>query len=450
MSLAKLKYYFRFFPLTPNFFLGALGLYLSYQWLDSNYLTEDSSFAPLIALTGKLLIYLIGVFIAVGFLSVIISWVIFMVTHTNKITIKIGEGINQTAGWAKVKIEISNVLRPFLGYVKIRLFDDKYDSFNEITMESDIPALNSWIRSGISGQKQLWLYDRKVYHFDRCQVYFQDYFRLFSFGYLIPTAQRLYTTPPSKKKDTDTPEPNSSETQENRVLTIRKVEGEWLNYKNYEASDDPRRIVWKIYAKNKELVIKTPEIFNPFASHITWLPSFYQTVNAPSKVERVLLNFYKDKLRILLDSLLKNETPVKLIHDQPLASDPFEVSEADRILYQITASEWQQNTAPSTLLKPNSNSIVCISSLCTAEEIERLPLLGPETIIFYVKLSEVYRWAWLSKGSLAIFNILFRIEDNKEVYQWTWLFSGTYSKVKRNEKLIEKSLSSISIQSIRL
>lgn len=450
MSFAKIKYYFHFFPLTPNFFLGAFGLCISYLWLDSNYFTEDSSFAPLISITGIILIKLILAIIALGLLSVLACWLFFILTQTNKITIKIGEGIHQTAGWAKVKVEISHVLRPFLGYVKIRLFDDKFDSFNEITLENNIPQLNSWLRAGISGQKQLWLYDRKVYHFDRCQIYFQDYFRLFSFGFFIPTTQRLYTTPPVKKKDAETPEPNSSETQENRVLTIRKVEGEWLNYKNYEASDDPRRIVWKIYAKNKELVIKTPEIFNPFASHITWLPSFYQTVNAPSKIERVLLNFYKDKLRILFDSLQKNATPVKLIQDQSLASEPFEVNEADRLLYQISASEWQQTVAPSTLLKPNSNSIICISSLCTADEIERLPLLGPETIVFYVKLSEVYRWAWITKGTLAIFNILFRIDDNKKVYQLSWIFSGTYRRVRRNEKLIEKSLSSIAIQSIKL
>lgn len=46
--------------------------------------------------------------------------------------------------------------------------------------------------------------------------------------------------------------------------------GEWLNFKDYENGDDVKRILWKVYAKNKSLVVRHQEnfTFDNAESHI--------------------------------------------------------------------------------------------------------------------------------------------------------------------------------------
>ena len=54
-------------------------------------------------------------------------------------------------------------------------------------------------------------------------------------------------------------EPKSTKNDDVRTNQLRKISGEWLEYKKYEATDDIRRIVWKVFAKNKELIVRKQE-----------------------------------------------------------------------------------------------------------------------------------------------------------------------------------------------
>jgi len=259
----------------------------------------------------------------------------------------------------------------------------------------------------------------------------------------------MYTTPPPIKTRELDAVPNSSEDMNTRIPTMRRVEGDYLNYKNYEPTDDPRRIVWKIYARNKELVIKIPEVFNPFASHLYLIPSFYKEWKGNTKLETELLNGYKDKLRYLTDSLLKQGASLKVISDQEVSSS-FEVSEDEKILYKISTAHWQNSKSLQDLVKPNSHAFICISSLTPALMLESLPLLKPGAVLFYTKVSETYRWAWLKKGLLNIGNIFFRLNDRSNLSLALWWFSPLGRKVRRNEKAIEKILEHQPITVVKL
>jgi len=230
---------------------------------------------------------------------------------------------------------------------------------------------------------------------------------------------------------------------------MRRVEGDFFNYKNYEPTDDPRRIVWKLYARNKELVIKTPEVFNPFASHLYLIPSFFKEWKGPSKLETELLNTYKDRLRFLTDTLIKQGAAIKVISDQEVSSS-FEVSEDEKILYRISTAHWQNKKNLQELVKPNTHPFICISSFTPAAMLESLPLLKQGSVIFYVKLSEAYRWTWLKKGLLNIGNIFFRLNDNSNLSLGLWWLSGLGRQVRNNEKLIDSVLENQSVNVVRL
>ena len=85
------------------------------------------------------------------------------------------------------------------------------------------------------------------------------------------------------------------------------MEGEYLNYKNFENNDDVSRIVWKIYAKNKELVVRIPEIMDPYASHVYLYASFFTSFNVAGStpVEVPFLNYYKAMIWTLYQNLVK-------------------------------------------------------------------------------------------------------------------------------------------------
>lgn len=413
-------------------------------------MTTESSFADLVKETGIILIYLAIAFISISFITTLFSWLYFFTLYRNSQgQIYLGKDIKEEAGWVPLEVRIKGAIRPFLGYIKASVVFKDYTTTNNIVLDSSVEEPGKFIRSGLKGVKKIWMPDRKEYHVKESRLFFNDYFRMFSFSCALPFEKSMYTTPPSfKTKELDVV-PNTSEDLTTRIPTIRRVEGDYLNYKYYEPTDDPRRIVWKIYAKNKELVIKIPEVFNPFASHLYLISSFFKGWNGPKKLETELLNGYKDKLRILTDSLLKQGASVKIVSDQEVSSS-FEVSEEEKILYRISTANWQNQKGLQDLIKPNSSSFICISSLTPASVLESLPLLKPGSILFYVKLSDNYRWAWLKKGLLNFGNIFFRLDDRSNLSLALWWFSPMGMKIRKNEKQIDQMLENQTVTVVRL
>ena len=110
---------------------------------------------------------------------------------------------------------------------------------------------------------------------------------------------------------------NPSKTKEEiqKIKTSRKIEGDFLNYKDFESGDDVRRIVWKIFAKNRELVIRTPEVINPYASHIKFHTSFYNVISKDltAAYATSMLNYFKDVVYNICLSIQKTDKKVESV-----------------------------------------------------------------------------------------------------------------------------------------
>lgn len=118
------------------------------------------------------------------------------------------------------------------------------------------------------------LHDRGIYDVEEVQLQFCDMFRLFGIPYTLLARQQFYTLPQIQKEKAVVAQPNTTEEQTERIEIPKPSEGEYINYKDFETGDDVRRIVWKIYARNGQLVVRIPETKDPYASHLYFYASF--------------------------------------------------------------------------------------------------------------------------------------------------------------------------------
>ncbi len=132
-------------------------------------------------------------------------------------------------------------------------------------------------------------------------------------------SQQLYTLPLSHTAQTIKSEPHSTEDQKIRITIPRRVEGEYVNYKEFETGDNIQRIVWKIYAKSGELVVRIPEIKDPYASHLYFYASFFHGFEhertALLKLNSLMSTSY-DHVRNLFEAIQRNGYDVRLPQDQ--------------------------------------------------------------------------------------------------------------------------------------
>ena len=158
----------------------------------------------------------------------------------------------------------------------------------------------------------------KEYDINSGIIYFEDFFQFFSFTGKLPSNSNFFNGPPIKTTGALVVQPKKTEETNMRIEEIRKVEGELLNYKNFENNDDVRRIVWKIYAKNKELVVRIPETNDPYASHIYFYASFYNAISNDvyEEFNEVFLDNFKTVIWNIYDQLSRQNALIQYIPDQ--------------------------------------------------------------------------------------------------------------------------------------
>jgi len=185
-------------------------------------------------------------------------------------------------------------------------------------------------------------------------------------GQLITLAQPVGTNAINAASQT-------TEEQLHRIEMPRKVEGEYLNYKDFESGDDVRRIVWKVYARTGQLVVRIPEIMDPYASHVYFYTSFYNGFEIPGSANflKELLNAYKDRLRSSYEGLLSKEYEVRLIPDQMIEDEQLFQAPA-AVVKAISLACWQKDIVPSEFVNPKKAGAVCVSSCVPVQELEHL------------------------------------------------------------------------------
>ncbi len=417
-------------------------LWMVSTWLRNEYGQDDSNLWLVMNLFIQLVMWtIIGLFV-ISLISALVSWVYFLQCVKNKrvnVQVKFGDGQKAEAGWVPLTIMISgSVLRPLLGTVQARLVFSEKRLSDRVILDTNVPRPRHWWRQAIRGTGDTLLHDRGIYDVEKVLISFCDMLGLVSLPCKVPFTQQLITLPRPQQEQKISAQPNTTEEQKHRIDIPKRVEGEHVNYKEFESGDNIQRIVWKIYAKSGQLVVRIPETKDPYASHLYFYVSFFHGFNLQGGAfEMELLNVYKDHVRNLFEAVQRNGYDVRIPQDQevPKLSG---LSEKKNELFQITAATWQNQSAPTIFVNVSKAAFVCMSSLTPVSELEKilknLPLNVPVVV---VKLSD----AIPSPFQIKLKDIFFKPEKQPtDNLRQPWLLSSLRRELIKNEKEIAAAI----------
>ncbi|MDQ6763796.1 MAG: DUF58 domain-containing protein [Bacteroidota bacterium] len=398
MNIAAIKEKIRsvsvFIPVRFHLILLIAVLILAAKWLRDNNALPETSRTAIINLFITVTFWFALAILIVSFLSAFIPWILFLLNKKNNrssLKIKVAERDNKPDDKQQVQIEIANVMKPLFGYVRLRLF---YDGQNISQKFSPIPAERKkrFFSTNISGLYNWPLRHIKEYDINNSIIYFEDFFQFFSFALQFPVSSNFFANPPRFETNNFIARPKKTEDTNTRIEEMRKVEGEFLNYKNFENNDDVRRIVWKIYAKNKELVVRVPETNDPYASHIYFYASFHNALSNDvyEEFNTVFLDYFKTITWNSYEQLSRQNALIKFIPDQQTktyySDDPLQ-----KIKYFVSTAHWQKQNDLLQYFNILSASVLCISSFSNADQIEEiLEKAGKELVIVFVQLTNSF------------------------------------------------------------
>lgn len=451
--LKRARYYLQYFPFTLNAFVLGIVLWLLFHWLKPNATTseeETASFIPIIILIGKTALWFVFALIGFSILSTFICWLHFL-WYKGKYGYNLNINFNPLEKGKGLWLEtlLHRARRPFLGFIKGRLFYDAYKITDKFVLASNQRTKKQFWRLGVTGKSKIDLPDIKEYSLEGGFVFFEDMLQIFSLPVKQSIKGHFNQLPENILLSENEAQPRKTEETETRIDQMRRVQGEYLNYKDFESGDDVRRIVWKVYAKNRELMVRIPEIFDPYASHIYYYASFH-SIEAilDNNFSNEMLNYYKNRVWSIYETLTQKDFEVRFVPDQPLQLA--EQIEKDLLAQKlISNSTWQNETNLSDYFEPKFGAVLCISSFNSPSEIKSvLENSSNEIVVYYVRLSDTFRsfapWAWFTR----IF--LLAPDDRLKRIKSRWILTPMRWKLVKREKEIEQLLKRMDINLIKL
>lgn len=427
-----------YLPVTIYFILFSFATFLGYRWLQQAAEVPDSSYKDIFKLLLSLALFIGGGILCLGVISVCISYIFFKwKQRKGEVTLRVNTSGSSEGSSQTISLYLHPVLQPALGYIRIRLNYDQTHFSNKFNLvkQGKIKLLNTTLE----GIYKWELPEIREYRIEKVIIYFEDFFQFFSFATPVYTVNSFYAPPQSQELNRVDAFPRKTEEQSIRIEELKKIEGEYINYKNFESSDDVRRIVWKIYAKNKELVIRIPEILDPYASHIYFYASFFSKfkVDGNEIIDGPFLNYYKTIGWSLYQQFVKKGFEVRYVKDQEIAQDT--TAEEERVRYSITLSSWHQDKDLKTFVDPRDAAIVLLSSLSDPEEVKELTEKFGNTITFiFVPLTDSLNSLHFGHWLQWIF--IQQEKDKTASYRANWSLSTLRLKIEENEKELSRIL----------
>ena len=432
-----------YIPLTIYFVVFSLATFAVYRMLAHKEIDADSSFSDIFTLLLKVAAWFTGVIVSVALLTVLVSILHFLYykrkhgLHFHLATDLLESELHQKQ---TVRLSIAPVLKPLLGFIKLRLLYDKEHFSPKFSLLEN--NKRKFFSTRIEGTYHWALPEIKEYNVEKAMLYFEDVFQFFSVAVNLPAQNQFFTQPTLSDLEALKTLPRKTEETNTRIEQLRKVEGEYLNYKNFENNDDVRRIVWKIYAKNKELVVRIPEIMDPYASHVYLYASFFSIfdVQGNTAIEVPFLNYYKTLTWSVYQDLVKQGFEVKYIPDHDVAKTNT-ADEQQAVKYSISTSKWHKDKDLKSYVKTADASVVIISSLSNADEVKDLvDNFGNAITFIFIKLTDSFKNQNLIDWMQWLF--VQNDRDDIDIHKRNWSISPLRLRIKENERRLEQILAS--------
>ena len=436
----RLSYISHFIPFRFYLLLFLAASAIALWWVNRQQPNEPSYYGAMLTLLVSVAITASLTLLALSFLTAFFPFLWFgYKIYRRKVLVNIDnaaeEGAIQTG--RRITMEISPLWRPLLGFLYFRFI---YDDIKRSPKFSLIRKKRS-LRFFVSTQQGWYHWPLpaiREYEVQQMIVYFEDIFHFFSLSLRLPVKQSFFTKPRELSSPPQDARPHRTQEENVRIEELKRMEGEYLNYKNFEGNDDVRRIVWKIYARNKELVVRIPEILDPYASHIYLYVSFYDSLHMPENylINTRGLDYFKNVSWSIYSQLIKQGRMVKLIPDQPLPVRTF-ANAQEQSAYMLAASNWQHQYDLLSTIPSKGHAVICISSLTSATQLDQLlQRQEQKTMLVMARLSKGIKRNMIGKWLKWIF---VAPEDNYEKQGFTEIRRfATMRRMKANEAAIKK------------
>ncbi len=278
-----------------------------------------------------------------------------------------------------LQVDLYNCMRPFLGSLSLRFGVD--DVLTPLEYFSKIESQHFHL------DYKMQMPFVKRYNFQKTYIIHSDIFNFFRIVY--PKQIFDYFTQRAKRIEIESHYPPISLAHDEELESeqIKRVKGEWLHSKTFEPSDDVRRIIWRVYAQNRELVIRERENFSPFTSTVSFYISFdndYDHLTANPWISDFLLTKYKDATWSIFYDLKKNQRiDIKYIPDQKMTGlDAESPIEHDHEV--ISISEWLRKQALTEYIYERDSFILCVSPLVSLDNLRALVESNPSLVVYLV------------------------------------------------------------------
>jgi len=439
-----------FIPFRIHFLLLVVALLLAYRWLLKNNAVPETSRTAIINVFITVTFWFALGILVLSFFSAFIPWIFFLFSKKNKRSIlTVKTSTQNVSNKQLVELSISKIFKPLFGYIRLRLSYDHNNispKFAPIRLEPKKHLFSMQIK----GVYNWPLKNIKEYDISSGIIYFEDFFQFFSFTSQLSVNSNFYTQPLKAATPKVIVQPKKTEDTNMRIEEIRKVEGEYLNYKNFETNDDVRRIVWKIYAKNKELVVRIPETNDPYASHIYFYASFYNSVSNDvyEEFNAVFLDNFKTLVWNVYEQLYRQSELIEYIPDQETKT--FYADDViQKTKYIISTSSWQKQNDLHTYFNKQYGSVLCVSSLTDAKQLEDvLEKTGKSLTVVFVELSKSFSKMRVTDWLHWIF--VNPEKKSSEKLQLAFSLSPLRKKILDNEKKIKELLKTSECESLIL
>lgn len=222
------------------------------------------------------------------------------------------------------------------------------------------------------------------YQLTKLQLFQFDYFRMLALPIRLSVNKTIINYPEAEPINTVSIKPLKKSIQEDQEKTPIKREGDLFQYKNFESSDDVRRIVWKLYAKNEELIIRTQEHEFEYA-HDLLMSLNYSMKNASSETLQVAMDYYKKTSYSIFDAYAK-KYPLLFVDHTKGQTIP---AEREIIQNYIIALNWN-HTHKDRYFDTKDSIHVIHSGMEWDDILTTIKKVNKNAVIYFIPLSNAY------------------------------------------------------------
>ena len=387
----------RAFPIRFNALLLLLLSWAAYAWMQGHRQGPDTdtpdSITPLIILLLQIAGLTLALLVALTLVLTLVAWAgLLWPRRGGARPVALHFGTAPAGGLIlTASLEVSPL--PFWGTALLTVLFEEGNAAGPVLLQragfSPLPfGRRNWRSSA-----PLLLQRVQAYKVAGARVQLRDVFGLFALPVSLPAGALAVNKPTRTGADMPPLPPSRTTDFTERIEELKPVEGELFQYKNFETGDDMRRIVWKVYARNRDLVVRTPERLEPYASHIDLWASFGAALPLPYDAQnswvQELLSFYKSALWGLYQSVSRQGLRPHFHSDQEVALTGEEADgPAAEVQNAITGAQWTDGSSlPAGA--GGKGEVVVVSGLIAPEALHSLLRAGKgPSAVCLVALSE--------------------------------------------------------------